>query len=106
MKLSEYKMRPPRAGNAASMAGLSDQESEGVGGVRNPTLKAKHHMTTKQFDGHAMYPTDISLLLDRLGAEFPEEMSALDTAIMDQCKTIMRENKAHWERFGIHEAAK
>lgn len=60
---------------------------------------------TESFDGYAMYPRDISLLLERLGAEFPEEMGALDTAIMDQCKTIMRENKAHWERFGIHGGA-
>ena len=58
------------------------------------------------FDGYAMYPTDINLLLERLWAEVPDEMSALDTVIMDQCKTIMRENKAHWERVGTHEAAK
>jgi hypothetical protein len=61
--------------------------------------------TRVKFAGHALYPCDIALLLERLSAQFPDEMELLEMAIIDQCETIMQENKTHWERYGTHEGA-
>lgn len=73
-------------------------------GASNPAADVQSE-GEPEFDGYGMYPNDISILLDRLGGEFPELIPELNTAIMDQCKTIMRENKAEWERSGCRSPA-